>query len=424
MGMKGNNQTLTYHEYEKIDYKHLSSREQKQLEYYNNLYKGKLFTFYKDYIKLNQYVGVIQIAGKTIEIFPKFGKGVEDKQACIKNLLHMLSYTKRLALSEVEIARLTRINSSVFEIFIRLFVNNLTKLVRRGFLRNYVDRSDNLNYIKGKINFTENIRNNTFRKDRIFCDYDEFSENIPINQIIKYTMLILKNRTTDGYNFKKLMELIPLFSEIDLCNITRESFKKLHFNRKNDQFRPIIDLCYQFIFNESIEMSSGKFSTFSFLFDMNKLFEEFIYEFMRRNSTDLDIAEISFQYRLGYLLKYSDKGQKFYLKPDIHVKMNNGKSIIIDTKYKTPESTDEISNQDIYQMFAYGSRHLEKTDDDKIDIILLYPKAFSGKHNSFYTSDQRINIHPRFIDLLSIEDLSKRESNLQLIEELTEILAI
>ena len=47
--------------------------------------------------------------------------------------------------------------------------------------KKYITEQDNLNVLKGKYLINENIKYN-FTKNKIYCEYDEFSENNSLNQ--------------------------------------------------------------------------------------------------------------------------------------------------------------------------------------------------------------------------------------------------
>jgi 5-methylcytosine-specific restriction enzyme subunit McrC len=72
-----------------------------------------------------------------------------------------------------------------------LGVVNRLKSLKKG----YVHYSENLKKIKGHIKVMKNERMNIASKryDRVFCEYDEYTVDIPENRIIKKDQVGIKN---------------------------------------------------------------------------------------------------------------------------------------------------------------------------------------------------------------------------------------
>ena len=165
---------------------------------------------------------------------------------------------------------------------IYLFAKNLLDLITKNVNKSYIDREENVSFLKGKILFNEHITNNAVFQDRFFARFDEFSEDNRLNQILKYTTHLLLNVSADFSNLKLLQQIAFVLSEITFTKVTISDFEQVHLTRLNMEFEPILNLCKLFISQSSVELSVDKISTFSFVFDMNVLFERFISEFIKR----------------------------------------------------------------------------------------------------------------------------------------------
>ena len=98
---------------------------------------------------------------------------------------------------------------------------------------------------------------------------------------------------------------------------------------------------------------------------MNRLFEKFIFHCVRH----IYGSKASYQSTGHYLLKNKRSGKKHIrLRPDILVRGNDLKGILIDTKWKMPKSF--AKDVDTYQMNAYSTSisNVER-------VYLLYPKT-------------------------------------------------
>ena len=98
---------------------------------------------------------------------------------------------------------------------------------------------------------------------------------------------------------------------------------------------------------------------FALLFDMNRLFESYVGNFIKKKLPDAIL-----QHRGKYL---TGKPRGFALKPDIFLRYKN-QNYIADTKWKIVKSKDDISQADLYQLYAYGKKY------NCGKLYLIYPR--------------------------------------------------
>jgi len=439
-----NNSTLTIFEYTSRDINHgnfcLTKKEINYLERFNNSLKKTKninndivsFTYINGEavkIKASSYVGVIKVGKKSIQIVPKLAKdNKEDNghfERSIRNLIFLLSYTKKLKIKETEFASLKINKDSIFEILIYLFASNLLQVIRRNVNRQYILKEDNLGFIKGKLQINNHLKTNIAAGHKFYLEFDEFCEDNLINQIIKYTIKLLIRVTVSSNNLKLLQELDFIFSDISNQLIKLSDFSKVSLSRLNSEYEPILNLCKIFIGQGSLDINPGKLSTFSFIFDMNVLFEEFIGEFIKTNFRN-DYLNITLQKPIRWfvedkVVEEKSLGRVFQLRPDIQLFKTdkNTPSLIIDTKYKILESINKkggVSQSDLYQMSAYSKKFNCK------NIILLYPQVNQEKKDVKFIIDESTNVFIKTIDLSN--DLRVGSNIIKLKEDLKSILAV
>ena len=149
----------------------------------------KYFDIKHKAIKAKQFVGVYSFAKCQIEVWPKLlrgNKNKEDENLMIKNLMNMIFYAKNLSLIDSKDGALSSSTSKFIHGYIKIFVTKLAKALERGVPRRYVLNEENLKAVRGKIVIGENIKRNFILKNRIFCRYDDFSENNKVNQTLKF----------------------------------------------------------------------------------------------------------------------------------------------------------------------------------------------------------------------------------------------
>lgn len=368
--------TITLFEYstpEKKEEKEHLQKIQNRLQKVNKIAKATVFEPTWKTVRARNYVGVLNVGKTTIQILPKLYKSADENERveeATKNLLFMLSFTKRLKLRETGLSRLKKDQSNLYECIIYLFAKNLLETLKKNYRRDYERRDEDLKFVRGKVLVSRQIRRPVH--DKILCSYHELSEDILLNQILKYTCHLLASRVKSRENWVLLQNILSIYDGVSLTPIRLSDFEKLRFNRLNEDYEPFISLARLFLENMSLELQSFQFRTFSLLFDMNVLFEEFIGEFLRRyrseilEDTEFSDCQIHLQTNRRWLV---EEPRSFRLVPDIV--FSNGKvKLIIDTKYKILDSSKpyfDVSQSDIYQMFAYA----KKFGCDKI--VLLYP---------------------------------------------------
>lgn len=320
-------------------------------------------------IKTKSWVGVIKYKNLHLEILPKLisedannDKKIseEERSIILKNLIFMLSYTKNLDIKTNDNAKLSTEKNPFIEILIREFATSLFEALKCLTPKRYVREEENLNYLKGKIKFSENIRYNCTNQAKFYCEYDEFSENNLLNQLFLFVSICLYNISNNNYNKKILKLIINYYSDISFVRFDKCKVRKIKLTRNQELFKKPFNLAKMFVEQTSVDLSKNKFENITLVWDMNKLFEEFIFELIKRKIPD---CQVKAQKTKRLLIR--NKETRRDTKVDIFVK---NPKVIIDTKYKKFTDFDDISSADIYQVTTYCLLHNYNR------AILLYPQ--------------------------------------------------
>ena len=344
-------------------------------------------------IETTSWVGVIKYKNTHFQILPKLICNNGDKENILKNLIYMLSYTKKLDIKTSNEARLSTAKNPFIEILIREYAKSLFECLKRLTPKKYVREEDNLNYLKGKIKFTENVRHNSSNQAKFYCEYDEFSENNILNQLFLFVSTCLYNISNDSYNKKTLKFIINYYSDIKLVRFDRFKAEKIKLSRNQELFKKPFNLAKMFVEKTSVDLSKNKFENITLIWDMNKLFEEFIFEIMKKNESEFGWT---FTAQKGKRLLAGDDNKKRNTYVDIYAE-NDKDKIILDTKYKIFTGTDDFSNADVFQVSTYCLLH----NADKA--VLIYPRWNKEVPNvpsfKLNTDEKDIKINFKTVDL-------------------------
>lgn len=315
-------------------------------------------------IRAQQYVGVFQLGVHTIEVLPKIDGDVR------RNLVAMLAVALDLDISEGDVARVATQNHGVLEILIRLFCDKLFAQVHRGLVRRYEGREENLSVLRGKLGVVEQVRLNAANPERLFCRFDEFQEDNPLNQVLKAAIRLLLKVSRELKNQRQLAELLLVFEGASDCPRTSLPWNRVVFDRMSDRYKPCFKLAELFLKMTPPDVSGGGVQGFSLFFDMNVLFEEYIGRMAARIFRP-DGFRVSLQGPQRYLAFDEDAGRTvFAMKPDVVGLRDDRVEWILDTKWKQlsiEEAKDGVAQSDLYQMYAYANCY------DCPDVVLLYP---------------------------------------------------
>lgn len=356
-----------------------------------------------DIISVNNYVGLIQMQnGYQIQVLPKIDLGhpsehgnEETKRIFLKMLRSMKDFPSKV----FNDANLKMDRMTLYEIFINMYLQEVRILVKHGIKSAYVAREDNLNFYKGKLVVSEQIKQNAAHGERFYVRYDEFLVDRAENQLVKATLLKLQGLTVSAENQKEIRQLLTAFEMVKPSVNYQKDFSKVVIDRNTKDYDMLMRWSRVFLLNKSFTTFSGGHNARALLFPMEKVFESYVAQQLRKILLDLN-WEVSTQDKGYYLF---DSPRQFALRPDIVIKRDDGTRIILDTKWKNlidkPRINYGISQSDMYQMYAYSKKY------GTSEIWLLYPlnEEMRGHQDISFRSVDGVNVRLFFVDVANIE---------------------
>lgn len=266
------------------------------------------------------------------------------------------------------------------ELFSEILIIGVSSQIKQGLVRDYIEVTETTSSIRGKINITESINEQSFIKKQLNCTYDEFSPNCLLNQIIKSTMNLLVKSDISPERRKKLKNLLMYFVDVDLIDLKSVDWK-IRFDRNNQTYKMLVGVCYLVVNGLLLSEKSGNVKLMEYLDDqkMSRLYEKFILNYYRREHPQIKAHAPQIPWQI-------DEGIDFLLprmQTDVTLEYE-GKILIIDTKYygrnlNKNYGKDIHHSSNLYQIFTYvKNKELEmKGNDVKISGMLLYARTTS-----------------------------------------------
>ena len=297
----------------------------------------------------------------------------------IKNIYYMLCYSfNKDLLTEKEISDVDSESfDNIYNLFSIILAMMIRKQVKKGMNKEYINEIDSLSTIKGKIKVAETITTNSLIKQRVICEYDEFSENNQLNQIIKTTSdFLIRSNKIGNATKRELKKAMIFFKSVDVVEISSINWQQLIFNRNNNSYKSIIVLCKWILKGliASDKKGNEKFREFLDETYLHTIYENFIREYLRKHyglnagSRNLRLTETPIDY-IGMM------------KTDITLETDE-RMLIIDAKFynhilfpsRFVGGTRIISMANIFQINTYVENQLQKTNKD-VKGMLLYAQT-------------------------------------------------
>lgn len=298
----------------------------------------------------------------------------------IKNIYWMLAYAFDIIKEKGIQSIKTEEFDNIYNLLSAILVKSLNYQLKKGLNREYVVKTEELTNIKGKIKISDSIKYNTIKKHRLICEYDDFSVNYYMNQIIKTTLLqLIRIDSVDIQYRKSLKRILYYFEDVDEIFIHNIDWNKLIYNKNNITYRTIMNICYLIIEGLLLSTEKGEKKIAEFIDEerMYMLYEKFVREYYKKHFPMLgaDVTHIKWDIPEDEAVNLLPN-----MKTDITLKYK-GKTLIIDTKYyghifqKNPAfQSQSLRNSNIYQIYTYvKNKDVDKTGN--VSGMLLYAKT-------------------------------------------------
>jgi 5-methylcytosine-specific restriction enzyme subunit McrC len=410
----------------------------KELDRFYEASGGQIFDWTNPgWIKVQSYVGVIQVPGLSIEILPKIAQTTEaivdpDNLAraqwaqAQRNLLFMLAVAGIVPYSERGFANVEIARMPLLEGFISAFARRLIQELRRGLDCAYVERNENLPVLRGKILVGTHLRLNAMHPEKLFVAYDDFNPDTLLNRILKAACQRLLGIAVLAGTQQLLRECLIDLADVEEIHVTEDCFDQIYLSRNNLRFSPLLEFSRLVLIGSSPQLRAGEVKTFALLFPMEKLFEQFIGSLIRRHAEEIGIPrnQVSLQGKghPRWLVHTPDGPGRFALKPDILISDHLGNvQTIVDTKWKVltrdvDDRKNGVAESDMYQVFAYATKFESK------DNVLLYP-AVEGVTPKEYDASDRGHARKIRVETVNLNyDLARNRS--VLVQQLQSILQL
>ncbi|HHT03977.1 MAG TPA: restriction endonuclease [Bacteroidales bacterium] len=353
---------------------------EKGVPYYSLIHQG---------VKFCEFVGVIQIGKTIIEVLPKADRrnNIDTWKKMLVGMLHAVGIFDIHAPSS---SHLSLKNNSILDLYFHLYINELESLLRRGLVKKYRKTEGNTTALKGNINFAKHISQNLVHQERFYVNYATYDTEHILHSILYKALRLLIQINTNIELSSRIGSLLLNFPEFNDVKVSEQLFDKISLDRKTQPYKNALEIARLLLMNYHPDVSKGNNNVLSLMFDMNLLWEKFVYASLRKYSTNG--TSMIAQSSKGFWKP--DIGNRSTLKPDIVLNKGQSDCIILDTKWKSLNGFNP-SPDDLRQMFVYMKYYNAKK------VALVYPGVVNNtKGGKYFKQDSSL------IDEIGVEECS------------------
>ena len=321
----------------------------------------------------------------------------------IGNVYYMLSYTFRAMRQN----GYSGLESEAFENADDLCAAILERAVehqlKRGLGRGYVSKEDELATVRGRIDVGESVKTLSPLVGRLVCDYDEFSEDTPMNRVVKAAMrTLLRSRDVSAERKRVLRRLMPYFEGVRNVDLQRLDWR-FRYDRNSQTYAMLVFIC-RLVADRALQREAHagrRLEAFEDDQAMSRLYEKFILAYYQKEHLELQVAAPQVPWAL-------DGGEGWMLpvmQTDIVLRRGE-RLLIIDAKYyqrslQQFHDVRTIHSGNLYQIFAYVKNAQESLSAaaPPVSGMLLYAKTDEEvfPQNSYLMSGNPVEV--RALDL-------------------------
>lgn len=321
----------------------------------------------------------------------------------VQNIYYMLTYAFKV-LNENGYKKIANEKfHNTADLMAEILAKGISIQLKRGLGKEYINQTDELSLLKGKINITNSIKTQSMLRNKMICVYDVFSVNSTLNRILKSTVELLIKTNISKSRKKELRNLMLFFADVKPIDLYSVNWNQ-QYNRNNQSYQMLISICHLVVKGLLQTNTDGERKMMDFLDEqrMSKLYEKFLLEYYKKEYPDISTSASQIKWQLD------DENTSMLpvMQTDIMLAYKE-KVLIIDAKYyaHTTQSYYDVTklhSGNVYQIFTYvKNKDIELSGQCyEVSGLLLYAQTDENvlPNNSYRMSGNTISVKTLDLD--------------------------
>ena len=289
-------------------------------------------------IRPGSAVGAMEIGDLSVLIRPKMG---------IPRLLSLACYATGLFRREEMGLFDFSEEDALPDVLALALASQARRAFSKGLLHGYRTEEEALFTVRGRIWFNEQIRRRFGVPMPVEVRYDEFTDDILANRLVKAAAhQLARMRLRSAKARAGVGWIAGVLDNASLVEYPLGKVPAVTFDRLNEHYKGVVELARVILRHSAFESQRGKVRASGFIIDMNKLFQEFLTAALRE---ELRVSARAFgECRITDL----DENGRVHLRPDLVWRESRSYRFVGDAKYKRLAPAG-FEHADVYQMLAY-----------------------------------------------------------------------
>lgn len=221
-----------------------------------------------------------------------------------------------------------------------------------GLHHGYAERAESGPFLQGRLDVAAQMRDPAGRRDQLHCSFEEFTADVPCNQLPKETAvhLLRSPLLSDGVRSALRRALAP-FEAVGPTTLAPEAFTRAAADRLTESYRPLLQLCWLLVEGLGPGEEVGGVHCPTFLLDMERIFERHVTAAVVRGFADRRRYSVAVQPQ--FRIVPADRTHAGVgVQPDVVVSRDGEPWQVVDAKWKRLDRNPLIT-EDFYQVLAY-----------------------------------------------------------------------
>jgi 5-methylcytosine-specific restriction enzyme subunit McrC len=330
-------------------------------------------------IRVRGVAGTLSVGKLAIDVAPKYIPAADLEREWSRSLLMLVRHARPRHVAFQRSFQVSAERHSFIDLLAMAFADAVESGLQSGLIQTYQVREVSLTTIRGRLNIQRQTRSVFQRPHLLECDVDQLDPINPFNNLLKWASQVLAS-SVQGPGLKRrigdLASRLPGTPNASLARRQRSIAPPPQFRI----WGPALEIASLLSDGLAHSNQRGSLNGYSFVYNMERLFEHFVELSLKRVTTDRFKNQLQSHRQVSTLYAHPQPPTtlKFYSKPDNLLMEGEESLAVVDAKYKRLSDSDGLKlrkpqNQDVYELVAAMTAHQCRIG------LLVYPKVVTDQ---------------------------------------------